>query len=90
MGDLIRAVVDLVRRRENARATFIAPLNNAQDEGRRDRAFKTDEVAAELDEIIAEAERSLVSLPALLVPQARRQRASALAWIAKYYAAVAA
>ena len=56
--ELVRTGVDLVRRREKARADFIASLEAAQEEGRRDGVFTIDEVAAELDEIIAEAEHS--------------------------------
>ena len=54
--DLVRTGVDLVRRREKARTDFIASLEAAQEEARRDGVFTIDEVAAELDEIIAEAE----------------------------------
>ena len=56
--EIVRAGVDLLRRRETARTAFIASLEAAQQEGRRDGVFTIDEVAAELDEIIAEAERS--------------------------------
>ncbi len=53
--ELVRTGVDLVRRREKARAGFIASLEAAQEEARRDGLFTIDEVAAEFDEIIAEA-----------------------------------
>ena len=56
--ELVRTGVDLVRRREKARAHFIASLEAAQEEGRREGVFTIDEVAAELDEIIAEAGHS--------------------------------
>lgn len=47
----------MVRRREAARAAFIASLDVAQAEAERDGTFTVDELAAELDDIIAEAER---------------------------------
>lgn len=59
VGDVVRAGLDMVRRRETARADFIASLDAAQVEGERDGTFSIDEVAAELDGIIAEAERRL-------------------------------
>ena len=56
--ELVRTGVDLVRLREKVRADFIASLEAAQEEGRREGVFTIDGVAAELDEIIAEAEHS--------------------------------
>ena len=57
VDEIVRTGVDLLRRRETARADFIASLEAAQEEARRDGVFTIDEVAAELDEIIAAAAR---------------------------------
>ena len=43
---------------ETARADFIASLEAAQEEGRRNGFHEIDDVMAELDEIIAEEERA--------------------------------
>jgi antitoxin ParD1/3/4 len=56
--DVVRTGVSLVRRLEAERGAFIATLDAARAEGRRDGFCTIDEVAAELDEIIAEAERA--------------------------------
>ncbi len=56
--EIVRTGIDLLRRRETARAAFIASLEAAQEEGRRNGVFTIDQVAAELDDIITEAEHS--------------------------------
>ena len=56
VAEVVRAGVGLVRRLEAERAAFIASLEAAQAEGERDGFFTIDEVAAELDAIIAEEE----------------------------------
>jgi len=58
LDDVLRTGVDRLRRREYARAACIASLEEAQAEARRDGVFTIDEVAAELDQIIAEAEHN--------------------------------
>jgi putative addiction module CopG family antidote len=56
--ELVRTGVDLLRRRETARAEFIASLEAAQEEGRRNGFHEIDDVMAELDAIIAEEEHA--------------------------------
>jgi putative addiction module CopG family antidote len=57
VGEVVHTGVSLVRRLEGERDAFIATLEAAHAEGRRDGFLTIDQVAAELDEIIAEAER---------------------------------
>ena len=56
VDEIVRTGVDLLRRRETARADFIASLEAAQEEGRRNGFHEIDDVMAELDSIIAEEE----------------------------------
>ena len=53
VDELVRAGVDLLRRRETARAEFIKSLENAQAEAERDGWHSLENVMAEADEIIA-------------------------------------
>jgi len=58
MDHVVRTGVDLVRRRDTARAEFIASLEAAQRDGEQNGFHRLDDVLAELDDIIAEAERA--------------------------------
>jgi putative addiction module CopG family antidote len=52
--EIVRTGVGLVRRREQARAAFIASLEAAQREGEQNGFHEIEDVLAELDAIIAE------------------------------------
>ena len=56
--DVVRTGVDLVRRREKARAEFIASLEAAQRDGEQNGFHSLDDVLAEIDDIIGEEERT--------------------------------
>ena len=58
VDEVVRTAVGLLQRAEAERAAFVASLETAQAEGERDGFFTIDEVAAELDEVIAKAERA--------------------------------
>jgi putative addiction module CopG family antidote len=58
VGEVLAAGVDLLRRRETARAAFIASLEAAQREGEQNGFHEIEDVLAELDEIIAEEVRA--------------------------------
>lgn len=57
-ADVVRAGLNLVRRRDTARADFIASLEAAQRDGERNGFHSLDNVLAELDDIIAEEEHA--------------------------------
>ncbi len=52
--DLVRTGVDLVRRRERARAAFVGSLDESLAEGERDGFFSMEEVERDMDAAIAE------------------------------------
>ena len=56
--DVVRAGLDLVRRRDTARAAFIASLEAAQRDGEQNGFHSLDDVLAELDAIIAEEDHA--------------------------------
>jgi putative addiction module CopG family antidote len=56
--EIVRTGVDLLRRREMARAAFIASLEAAQRESEQSGLHEIDDVLAELDDIIAEEIRA--------------------------------
>jgi len=58
VDEVVRAGITMLREAEAEVAAFVASLEAAQAEGERDGFFTIDEVAAELDGIIAEAERA--------------------------------
>ena len=53
VDEIVRTGVDLLRRRETARAEFIKSLEDAQAEAERDGWHSLEDVMAEADEIIA-------------------------------------
>lgn len=53
VDEIVRTGVDLLRRREAARAEFIKSLEDAQAEAERDGWHSLEDVMAEADEIIA-------------------------------------
>jgi antitoxin ParD1/3/4 len=53
VDEIVRTGVDLLRRRETARAAFIKSLEDAQAEAERDGWHSLEDVMAEADEIIA-------------------------------------
>ena len=55
-AEVIREGLNLVRRRDTARAEFIASLEAAQRDGERNGFHSLDDVLVELDDIIAEEE----------------------------------
>ncbi len=57
-AEIVRTGVDLVRRRDTARAAFIASLEAAQRDGEQNGFHSLDDVLSELDGIIAEEERA--------------------------------
>ena len=57
-ADVVRAGLNLVRRRDTARADFIASLEAAQRDGEQNGFHSLDNVLAELDDIIAEEEHA--------------------------------
>lgn len=58
VDEVVRAGITMLREAEAEVGAFVASLEAAQAEGERDGFFTIDEVAAELDSIIAEAERA--------------------------------
>lgn len=56
--DVVRTGIDLIRRRETARADFIASLEAAQRESEKNGFHSLGEVLTELDDIIAHEERA--------------------------------
>jgi putative addiction module CopG family antidote len=54
IDELVRTGVDLVRRRESARAEFVATLDASLAEGERDGFFSVEEVERDMDAAIAE------------------------------------
>ena len=58
LDEVVRTGLSLLRQAEAERDAFIASLEAARAEGERDGFFTIDEVAAELDAIIAEEERA--------------------------------
>ena len=57
-ADVVRAGLDLVRRRDTSRADFLASLEAAQREGKQNGFHSLDNVLAELDDIISEEEHA--------------------------------
>ena len=57
-ADVVRAGLNLVRRRDTARADFIASLEAAQRDGEQNGFHSLDDVLAELDGIIVEEEHA--------------------------------
>jgi len=58
LDDVVCTGLDLVRRRETARAEFLASLEAAQRDGQQNGFHSLDDVLTELDDIIAEEERA--------------------------------
>jgi len=58
MDAIVRTGIDLVRRRDTARAAFMASLEAALRESEQNGFHTLDDVLAELDEIIADEERA--------------------------------
>ena len=57
-ADVVRASLDLLRRRDTARSEFMASLEAAQRDGERNGFHSLDDVLAELDDIIRDEERA--------------------------------
>ncbi len=57
VDEVVRTGMELLRRREQARAVFVASLEDAQAEAERDGWHSLDDVLAEMDRIIDAAER---------------------------------
>ncbi len=57
-ADVVRTGLNLIRRRDTARADFIASLEAAQRDGEQNGFHSLDNVLAELDDIIAEEEHA--------------------------------
>ena len=57
-ADVVRTGLDLVRRRDTARAAFIASLEAAQRESEENGFHRLDDVLSELDDIIADEDRT--------------------------------
>ena len=58
VDEVVCAAVGLLQRAKAERAAFVTSLKAAQAEGERDGFITIDQVAAELDEVIAEAEHA--------------------------------